>query len=47
MSECAGERPEEDRGYVEEDSAQLTVCAAPQVLAGDFDLVFAEPGKYG
>jgi hypothetical protein len=40
------ERPEEDRDYVEEDSAQLTVGAALQVPAGDFDLVFAGPGKY-
>ena len=46
MSECAGEHPEEDHGYMEEDSAQLTVGAALQVPAGDFDLVCAEPGKY-
>jgi hypothetical protein len=46
MSGCTGERPEEGRDYVEDDSAQLTVGAALQLPAGDFDLVCAEPGKY-
>ena len=48
MSGCAGECPEEDRdrGYVEEDSAELTLGAALQVPAGDFDLVCAEPGNH-
>jgi len=45
-STYTGECPEEDRDYVEEDSAQLTVGVALQVPAGDFDLVCAELGKY-
>ena len=40
------EQPKEDCDYVEEDSAQLTISAALQVPARDFDLVCAELGKY-